>query len=173
MQPGDDPPEPFSVMTDRITTPQIQYGDHPDNPATHEVIRANVHRSPMYSGQIKSSGPALLLLDRGQDRSFRRPRRASDASWSRKGSTIPRFIPTAFGSRCRRKFSSRSWRPFPRRTRARQVVPPGYAIEYDHVGIPRRTGADAGDQAAGLFLAGQINGTTVMRRRRPKELSPV
>src|SRR3984893_12913750 len=53
MQPGDDPPEPFSVMTDRITTPQIQCGITRTTPATHEVIRANVHRSPMYSGQIK------------------------------------------------------------------------------------------------------------------------
>ena len=57
MQPGDDPPEPFSVMTERITTPQIQCGITRTTPATHEVIRANVHRSPMYSGQIKSSGP--------------------------------------------------------------------------------------------------------------------
>src|SRR5882672_7706983 len=57
MQPGDDPPEPFSVMTDRITTPQIQCGITRTGPATHDVIRANVHRSPMYSGQIKSSGP--------------------------------------------------------------------------------------------------------------------
>src|ERR1700744_617593 len=57
MQPGDDPPEPFSVMTERITTPQIQCGITRTLPATHEVIRANVHRSPMYSGQIKSSGP--------------------------------------------------------------------------------------------------------------------
>src|SRR5580698_6101532 len=57
MQPGDDPAEPFSVMTDRITTPQIQCGITRTTPATHDVIRANVHRSPMYSGQIKSSGP--------------------------------------------------------------------------------------------------------------------
>ena len=57
MQPGDDPPEPFSVLTERITTPQIQCGITRTTPATHEVIRANVHRSPMYSGQIKSTGP--------------------------------------------------------------------------------------------------------------------
>src|SRR5206468_1993988 len=57
MQPGDDPPEPFSVMTDRITTPQIQCGMTRTTPETHRVIRANVHRSPMYSGQIKSAGP--------------------------------------------------------------------------------------------------------------------
>src|SRR3989440_4535839 len=57
MRPGDEPPEPFSAMTDRITTPQIQCGITRTNSATHEVIRANVHRSPMYSGQIKSTGP--------------------------------------------------------------------------------------------------------------------
>src|SRR5580693_3619497 len=54
MQPGDDPPEPFSVMTEAITTPQVQCGITRTTAATHEVIRANVHRSPMYSGQIKS-----------------------------------------------------------------------------------------------------------------------
>src|SRR5206468_6422913 len=57
MQPGDDPPEPFSLLTGRITTRQIQCGITRTTPATHEVIRANVHRSPMYSGQIKSTGP--------------------------------------------------------------------------------------------------------------------
>src|SRR5437773_670607 len=57
MQPGDDPPEPFSVMTDKITAPQIQCGITRTTAATHDVIRANVHRSPMYSGQIKSTGP--------------------------------------------------------------------------------------------------------------------
>src|SRR5947209_1147890 len=57
MQPGDDPPEPFSVMTDKITTPQIQCGITRTTAATHDLIRANVHRSPMYSGQIKSTGP--------------------------------------------------------------------------------------------------------------------
>src|SRR5258707_911905 len=57
MQPGDDPPEPFSTLTDRIETPQIQCGITRTTAATHAVIRANVHRSPMYSGQIQSRGP--------------------------------------------------------------------------------------------------------------------
>src|SRR6187397_523074 len=55
MQPGDEPPEPFSVLTERITTPQIECGITRTRSATHDVIRSNVHRSPMYSGQIKSS----------------------------------------------------------------------------------------------------------------------
>ncbi|HWS06263.1 MAG TPA: FAD-dependent oxidoreductase, partial [Xanthobacteraceae bacterium] len=57
MQPGDEPPEPFSVLTERIVTPQIECGITRTTPATHDIIRANVHRSPMYSGQIKSRGP--------------------------------------------------------------------------------------------------------------------
>src|SRR5262249_55358427 len=57
MQPGDHPPEPFSVLTDRIENPQIQCGITRTTAATHAIIRANVHRSPMYSGQIQSRGP--------------------------------------------------------------------------------------------------------------------
>ena len=77
MQPGDDPPEPFSLLTDRITTPQIECGITRTTEATHGVIRANVHRSPMYSGQIESRA-ALLPLDRRQDRALRRTRRPPD-----------------------------------------------------------------------------------------------
>src|SRR5206468_7708082 len=57
MQPGDEPPEPFSVLTERIANPQIQCGITRTTDRTHEIIRANVHRSPMYSGQIASRGP--------------------------------------------------------------------------------------------------------------------
>ncbi len=57
MQPGDDPPEPFSMLTTRIENRQIQCGITRTTTATHEIIRANVHRSPMYSGQIASRGP--------------------------------------------------------------------------------------------------------------------
>src|SRR5262245_21215073 len=57
MQPGDEPPEPFSVLTERIENPQIECGITRTTEATHRIIRANVHRSPMYSGQIASRGP--------------------------------------------------------------------------------------------------------------------
>src|SRR6188472_4086632 len=57
MQPGDSPPEPFSTLTERIENPQIQCGITRTTETTHAVIRANVHRSPMYSGQIQSRGP--------------------------------------------------------------------------------------------------------------------
>ena len=108
MQPGDEPPEPFSVMTDRITTPQIQCGITRTTPATHDVIRANVHRSPMYSGQIKSTGPRYCPRSRTRS-STSATATATRSSWSRKGSTTPRSIPTASRPRCRRRSSSRSW----------------------------------------------------------------
>ena len=57
MQPGDEPPEPFSVLTERIDNPQVQCGITRTTAATHRIIRDNVHRSPMYSGQIESRGP--------------------------------------------------------------------------------------------------------------------
>ena len=57
MQAGDDPPEPFSALTDKITTPQISCGITRTTLATHELIRANLHRAPMFSGQIEGRGP--------------------------------------------------------------------------------------------------------------------
>src|SRR5436190_14093882 len=57
MQPGEDPPQPFSTLTARIENPQIECGITRTTEATHAIIRANVHRSPMYSGQIASRGP--------------------------------------------------------------------------------------------------------------------
>jgi len=66
--------EPFSMLTERIETAQIECGITRTLPATHDIIRANVHRSPMYSGQIREPRPALLPLDRGQDRPLRRAR---------------------------------------------------------------------------------------------------
>ena len=78
MQPGDEPPEPFSTLTERIENPQIQCGITRTGEATHQVIRANVHRSPMYSGPDRQPGPALLPVDRGQDRPLRRARRPPD-----------------------------------------------------------------------------------------------
>src|SRR4029434_8466361 len=56
-QPGDDPPVPFSFMTPVITQPQIHCWITHTNAQTHDVIRGNIHRAPMYSGQIKSRGP--------------------------------------------------------------------------------------------------------------------
>jgi tRNA uridine 5-carboxymethylaminomethyl modification enzyme len=158
MQPGDDPAEPFSVMTDRITTPQIQCGITRTTAATHEVIRANVHRSPMYSGQIKSSGPRycpsiedkiVRFGDRDGHQIFLEPEGLDDTT------VYPNGISTSLPE----EVQSAILASIPGLERVR-MVRPGYAIEYDHVD-PREL--DATLQArrlVGLFLAGQINGTT-------------
>src|SRR5438477_12463248 len=158
MQPGDDPPEPFSVMTDRITTPQIQCGITRTTPATHEIIRANVHRSPMYSGQIKSSGPRycpsiedkiVRFGDRDGHQIFLEPEGLDDATVYPNGisTSLPEEVQVAILA------------TIPGLEQVK-MVRPGYAIEYDHVDPRELEPSLQTKRLPGLFLAGQINGTT-------------
>src|ERR1700740_1049114 len=158
MQPGDDPPEPFSVMTDAITTPQIQCGITRTTPATHEVIRANVHRSPMYSGQIQSTGPRycpsiedkiVKFGDRDGHQIFLEPEGLDDTT------VYPNGISTSLPEDVQAALTA----TIPGLERAR-VVRPGYAIEYDHVNPRELDPTLQTRRLPGLFLAGQINGTT-------------
>ena len=158
MQPGDDPPEPFSVMTERITTPQIRCGITRTTSATHEVIRANVHRSPMYSGQIKSTGPRycpsiedkiVRFGDRDGHQIFLEPEGLDDTT------VYPNGISTSLPEEVQLAILA----TIPGLERVR-MVRPGYAIEYDHVDPRELDPSLQTRRLRGLFLAGQINGTT-------------
>jgi tRNA uridine 5-carboxymethylaminomethyl modification enzyme len=158
MQPGDEPPEPFSAMTESISNPQIQCGITRTTEATHAVVRANVHRSPMYSGQIHSRGPRycpsiedkiVRFGERDGHQIFLEPEGLDDDTVYPNGisTSLPEDVQSAVVA------------SIPGLERAR-MLRPGYAIEYDHVDPRELTPALEVRRLPRLFLAGQINGTT-------------
>ncbi|TAL30984.1 MAG: tRNA uridine-5-carboxymethylaminomethyl(34) synthesis enzyme MnmG [Alphaproteobacteria bacterium] len=157
-QPGDNPPQPFSFMTDKVTVPQISCFITYTNDKTHQVIRDNLHDAPMYSGQIKSSGPrycpsiedkVVRFADKTRHQIFLEPEGLDD----------PTVYPNGISTSLPEEVQDALIRTIPGLENV-TIFQAGYAIEYDYVD-PRALSRTLETKAVpGLFLAGQINGTT-------------
>ena len=157
-QKGDDPAVPFSFLTEQINTPQISCFITHTNAATHDVIASNLHLSAMYSGQISGTGPRYCpsiedkihrFKDKSSHQIFLEPEGLDDNTVYPNGisTSLPEDVQAAF---IRTMLGLEDVR----------ILRPGYAIEYDYVD-PRELGHDLSvKKLPGLFLAGQINGTT-------------
>ena len=157
-QSGDLPPEPFSTLTTEITNPQIDCYITWTTPDGHDLIRANLDRAPIYSGQIEGTGPrycpsiedkVVKFPDRASHHIFLEPE-GIDTDW-----IYPNGISTSLPEEIQRDLLRR----IPGLEKA-VVIRPGYAIEYDFVDPRELWPSLEVRKLPGLYLAGQINGTT-------------
>jgi tRNA uridine 5-carboxymethylaminomethyl modification enzyme len=158
VQPGDDPPRPFSFSTEKITVPQVCCHSTETTPAVHEIIRQNLHRAPMYSGQICGRGPrycpsiedkVVRFADKESHLIFLEPEGLNTREYYCNGisTSLPKDVQAAM------------LRLIPGLERA-EVMRWGYAVEYDYAPPTQLHATLETKPVAGLYFAGQINGTT-------------
>jgi tRNA uridine 5-carboxymethylaminomethyl modification enzyme len=157
-QPGDEDPTPFSMMTDRITQRQVCCWITYTNADAHEHIRGNLHRAPMYSGQIQSQGPrycpsiedkVVRFADKSRHQVFLEP----------EGYDHERIYCNGISTSLPAEVQDEFVRCIPGLENAR-ILQHGYAVEYDWVPTHQTSASLESKRVAGLFFAGQINGTS-------------
>jgi tRNA uridine 5-carboxymethylaminomethyl modification enzyme len=157
-QPGDDEPTPFSFLTGKITQPQMMCWLTGTNANVHDLIRANLHRAPMYSGQIKSTGPrycpsiedkVVRFADKASHQIFLEPegRHTHEVYCNGISTSLPRDVQDQMIRRIRGLENA-------------EVMRYGYAVEYDFAPPTQLHATLETKRVAGLYFAGQINGTT-------------
>lgn len=158
MQPGDDRPQAFSFMTDALAEPQLPCWITYTNQAVHELIRANLHRAPMYTGQIRSSGPrycpsiedkVVRFADKDRHQLFLEP----------EGRTTQEVYVNGISTSLPRDVQDQMFRMIPGLYNA-QIMRYGYAVEYDFCPPDQLYPWLETKLVSGLYFAGQLNGTT-------------